>query len=162
MQSAITPASQEPFRLQQVGSRDIQSPLLSHRHNIASQDGEDGVIERIFQVIRPQNKFAVEFGAWDGKLFSNVWNLIKNHQWSGALIEGNEDKYRSLVAEYSGNADIKCLNCFVDFDGANSLDNLLTEVGSPINLDFLSIDVDGTDYFIWESLSRYQPRALVV
>lgn len=148
-------SAKEPHRLEQISFHEIHSPLLAYRNNVASQDGEDGVIERIFQIVEPENRFSVEFGAWDGKLYSNTWNLIENQDWGGAFIEGNPEKFKDLQATYAGRHEVTSLNCFVEFDGPNSLDNILDEVNAPIDLDFISIDVDGTDYFIWEGLARF-------
>ena len=43
------------------------------RRNVTSQAGEDGLIQRIFSMIGASNKWRVEFGAWDGRHFSNSW-----------------------------------------------------------------------------------------
>lgn len=153
---------EQPFQLQQVQFRSIESPLLSFRKDIASQDGEDGIIEKIFSLIQTNNKFCVEFGAWDGKYFSNTWNLMTHYEWDGVLIEGNSLKFRELVNNFSGNNNVTCLNRFVEFDGPNSLNAILNEMAAPKDLDFISIDVDGIDYFIWESLTEYRPRVLVI
>ena len=149
------------FRLEKVNFFEIESPLLNYRYNKVSQDGEDGIIERMLEIISPINNYCVEFGAWDGKYFSNCYNLIEK-KWHGCFIEGNSDKYQNLIATYSGNNDVICLNKFVEFEGQNSLDNILHEISAPVDLDFISIDVDGNDYYIWESLTKYQPRSLVI
>jgi hypothetical protein len=148
--------------LEQVGFFQVCSPLLSYQSNVASQTGEDGIIQRIFQIIKPRNNYCVEFGAWDGKYLSNCWNLIANHRWSGCFIEANADKFKDLMANHGDNKKVSCVNKFVDFEGANSLDNILTSVNAPQNFDFLSIDVDGTDYFIFESLNVYKPNVVVI
>jgi hypothetical protein len=44
------------------------------------------------------------------------------------------------------------LNRFVGFDPPNDLDAILAEADVPVDLDLLSIDVDGNDYHIWERL----------
>ncbi len=151
-----------PFRLQQVSFFEVQSPLLEFSNNIASQTGEDGIIQRIFEIIEPENSYCVEFGAWDGKHLSNCWNLIVNCGWSGCFIEANEDKYTDLIANHGENERVSCVNKFVDFSGENSLDSILSSVGAPENLDFISIDVDGTDYFVWESLEDHRPKLVVI
>nr|VFK13689.1 MAG: hypothetical protein BECKLPF1236A_GA0070988_100933 [Candidatus Kentron sp. LPFa]VFK29801.1 MAG: hypothetical protein BECKLPF1236C_GA0070990_100959 [Candidatus Kentron sp. LPFa] len=46
--------------------------LLDFSHNVTSQTGEDGVIEKIFEIIEPTNRWCIEFGAWDGKKFRNT------------------------------------------------------------------------------------------
>lgn len=152
----------QPFKLEQIQTQEIESPLLQFRKDVVSQDGEDGIIEALFSIIKPKNKYCVEFGAWDGKYFSNTWNLVTNQQWHGLFIEGNADKYKELTKTYAGNDNTTCLNRFVELSGQDSLDALLKEAGAPLDLDFLSIDVDGMDYFIWESLIHYRPRVLVI
>ena len=151
-----------PHRLEQISISKLKSPLLEFSRNIASQCGEDGILQKIFQVITPRSRFCVEFGAWDGKYLSNCWNLIANEGWSGALIEGNETKFRDLLESHGANPKVTCVNRFVDFAGDNSLDNILSSINCPQDLDLLSIDVDGTDYFIWESLIEYKPSVVVI
>lgn len=138
------------------------SPLLKFQSNVASQAGEDGIIERIMELLNPSKRFCVEFGAWDGRLYSNCFNLLKNKGWSGVMIEANKEKYRELVNTYAGQANVTAVNQFVDFEGANALDELLDKCGAPRDFSFLSIDVDGCDYYIWESLVRYSPEVVAI
>jgi hypothetical protein len=56
---------------------------------VFSQFGEDGVIEKIFEIIEPGPKFCVEFGAYDGIINSNMRNLIVNHGWNSFQFEGD-------------------------------------------------------------------------
>ena len=151
-----------PHRLEKASFFQVQSPLLEFSKNVVSQCGEDGIIEKIFATINPENKYCVEFGAWDGKYLSNCWNLIVNEGWSGSFIEGNEAKFKDLLATHGNNEKVSCIHRFVEFEGANSLDNILASVNAPQDLDLLSIDVDGTDYFIWESLNEFRPRVVVI
>ena len=37
-----------------------------------TQRGEDGIIEKIFEIVGATNRYCVEFGAWDGKLYSSA------------------------------------------------------------------------------------------
>ncbi|MBD3884389.1 hypothetical protein IFO70_21845 [Phormidium tenue FACHB-886] len=154
--------SSTPHRFEQVFLSQVQSPLLEFSKDIASQCGEDGIIQKIFETIRPNNKYCVEFGAWDGKYLSNCWNLISNNGWSGLFIEGNEAKFKDLLATYGDNENVACVNKFVDFEGQNSLDKILLSINAPQDFDLLSIDVDGTDYFIWESLNEFKPNVIVI
>jgi hypothetical protein len=141
---------------------EIDSPLLQYARDVTSQNGEDGIIERIVEVIVPENKYCVEFGAWDGKHFSNCYNLITNKAWKGAMIEANATKYRELVATYSANDNVICIRKLVQFEGIDSLDNILDQIRAPRDIGVLSIDIDGNDYYIWESLKKYTPELVVI
>lgn len=140
----------------------IDSPLSKFARNVASQHGEDGIIEQIVKVISPANKYCVEFGAWDGKHFSNCYNLIVNHGWSGTMIEANATKYKELVATYSTKPNVACINKLVRFDGSDTLDNILDRAHAPRDIGVLSIDIDGCDFHIWQSLQKYSPELLII
>jgi hypothetical protein len=154
--------SSVPYHFKKVSFFQVQSPLLEFSKDITSQCGEDGIIERIFEIIKPNHRYCVEFGAWDGKHFSNCWNLIANNEWAGLLIEGNETKFQNLLVTHGNNERVSCVNKFVEFEGENSLDNILFSVNAPQDFDLLSIDIDGTDYFIWESLDSFKPSVIVI
>ena len=47
--------------------------------------------------------------------------------------------------------------------GENSLPEILSKHNIRKDFDFLSIDVDGTDYYIWESLEKkYNPKVVCI
>lgn len=148
--------------LNRVEFSDISSPLLQYAKNVTSQCGEDGIIEHIFSVISPEHKLCVEFGAWDGKLYSNSYNLICNKGWRGLMIEADTEKYKQLVTTYAGNSLVRTINRLVDFEGNNTLDNILEEYGVPYSFGLLSIDIDGNDYHIWDSVAKYRPETVVI
>lgn len=138
--------------------------LLNYRKDISSQFGEDGIIEKIFEIIpgSEQNKWCVEFGAWDGKRYSNTYNLIVNQNWHGVLIEGEKKRWQELVENYKDVDRVIAFNCFISFEGKNTLDNVLKETKIPKEFDFLSIDIDGLDYHIWNGLKEYKPKVVVI
>jgi hypothetical protein len=140
----------------------VENPLVKYANNVTSQNGEDGIIEHIVSVISPANKYCVEFGAWDGRHYSNCYNLIKNHSWHGAMIEANPARYDELRWTYANDQDVKCVNKFVEFEGANTLDNVLEEIGAPSELGVLSIDIDGNDYYVWESIRNFTAELVVI
>lgn len=142
--------------------RKVNSPLLDYRGNVTSQFGEDGIIAHVCDVIEPAHRYCIEFGAWDGKLHSNCHSLIAHAGWDGLMIEADAEKYVELQATYAGNPRLKTLNRLVDFEGANRLDNILTEVEAPAEPGVLSIDIDGNDYHVFESLAEYRPELVIV
>ncbi len=149
----------------QIEKRDLTNPrstyLRAFRGNVTSQCGEDGILEKIFSLLGTTNKYCVEFGAWDGRLFSNVYNLLTNCGWTGTLIEGNSQKFPELEKTYAGRSDLKLVNRFVDL-GADRLDEILTAAQAPGAPDLISIDIDGMDWHVWRSLTCFRPRVVVV
>lgn len=149
----------------QLQKRDLTNPrstyLRAFRGNLTSQCGEDGILEKIFSLLGATNKYCVEFGAWDGKLFSNVYNLLTNCGWTGTLIEGNSQKFPELEKTYAGRSDLKLIHRFVGL-GADRLDEILTAAQAPPTPDLISIDIDGMDWHVWRSLARFRPRVVIV
>jgi len=136
--------------------------LLQHRKKVTSQLGEDGIFEKIFEIISGDARWCVEFGAGDGMRFSNTYNLINNKGWSAVQIEGSPKSYESLANRYADNDNVICLNQILGFEGENTLDKVLQTTPIPANFDLLSIDVDGNDYHIWESIQVYRPKVVII
>lgn len=135
--------------------------LFEYGRNITSEHGEDGILEHIFSIIGDGHKWCVELGALNGKHGSNVWSLIKNKRWAGVLIEADPTYFEVLQKEYAGSNAV-CVNRFVSFGGLDMLDRILAETKIPKRFDLLSLDIDGNDYHVWESLTRYASRVVVV
>lgn len=136
--------------------------LRQYARNVTSQCGEDGMIERIFEIMGTSNQWCVEFGAWDGKLFSNTWSLINTKGWNGVLIEGNKNKFEDLNRMYAASGAVTLIDKYVEVEGENSLNAMLEKIDIPIDFDLLSIDVDGLDWHIWKSLTNYKPRCVII
>lgn len=130
--------------------------LLDHARNDFSQNGEDGIVERIFEIAGTETRACCEFGAWDGVHLSNARALLLAG-WSGVLIEADVRKFTELERLYSDRDDVRCVNAVVGLTA--SLRELLA--GSP-RLDFLSIDVDGLDYQLLGELPDAAPRVICV
>lgn len=130
--------------------------------NVNSQTGEDGVIEKVLEVLPENNHWCVEFGAWDGIHLSNTYNLIANRDYSAVLIEGDRNRFRQLQKNFQSNERVKPINTFVGFEEDNSLDSLLRSTDIPVNFDLLSIDIDGNDYHVWAAVKHYKPKVVVL
>jgi hypothetical protein len=137
--------------------------LLNHRRNVTSQCGEDGILEKVFEVIGEHGKTCVEFGAWDGVRFSNTHHLIRDQAWAGWLIEANAAKFAELQQTYRGNPRAVLVNRFVRLDaGQGTLEEILAEHRCPDEIDLLSIDIDGNDYHVWESVREPIAKVVVI
>ncbi len=136
--------------------------LLDHAHNVYTQSGEDGILERILETLPDTDRWCVEFGAWDGKYLCNSRNLILNKDYNAVMIEGSESKAKELVETYKEYPRVIPMNAFVGYTADNNLDTLLESTDTPLNFDFLSIDVDGNDYHIWKAMDKYRPKVVCI
>ena len=136
--------------------------LLAYGRNVTSEHGEDGILEKIFSIIGEGQKWCVELGALNGTHGSNTWHLIKEKGWSGVLIEADRTYFEKLQQEYAGIPRAHCVNAFVSFEGEQSLDRIFARMPIPHTFDLFSLDIDGSDYHIWDSLKEYHPRVMLV
>jgi hypothetical protein len=138
---------------------------LSHyADNTYSQFGEDGIIAEILrrlETVTSLDHWCAEFGAWDGVFLSNTCKLIRESSYSAVLIEGDPKRVEQLVGNFPQRAVLKICK-FVSFEGPDTLDAIFRGTPIPSNFDFLSIDVDGVDYHIFESLRTYRPKVICV
>lgn len=130
--------------------------------NVTSQFGEDGIIEKVLEVINDSNKWCVEFGSWDGKKCSNTFNIIDEKAYSAVLIEADRRRFKDLKKTFEGNEKVITINALVGFRVDNCLDTILKTTEIPVDFDLLSIDVDGNDYHIWETVQLYKPKIVVI
>ncbi len=138
------------------------SYLSGYKKIVTSQFGEDGVIEKIFEIIKNGDRWCVEFGAGDGKTFSNTWNLIVNRGWSGVEVEASNKLYKKLLQTYNSKTQVICINKTINFAGAETPDNILLKTPIPKDFDLLSVDIDGNDYHIWNSIEVYRPKVIII
>jgi hypothetical protein len=136
--------------------------LLDYSSDTYSQTGEDGVLSKILSLLPETDGWCVEFGAYDGLYLSNVRKLILEERYRAILIEGDDRKFQSLRRNYASNNEVETVNAFVGFDADNGLDKILSSYSIPKNFDFLSIDIDGNDYHVWEAIKEYRPKVVCV
>ena len=136
--------------------------LLEYKRDIYSQSGEDGIIDKIIEMLPNIDNWCVELGAGDGIHLSNTRNLIKNKGYSAVLIEADKNNFLSLQRNYSTTENIYPIRQLVGTTNENNLDNILSNTTIPINFDLLSIDVDGNDYHIWNALDKYKPKVIII
>lgn len=137
-------------------SKLLEPRLQVYGRKIHSQNDEDGVLEHIFYVLGPSRGYFVEIGVGpprDGRdikegigLECNC-RLLSENGWSGLLLD---------AGDYP--ASLGVTRAFVT---AENINQLLDENGVPDEIDLLSIDIDGNDYWVWKALRR-KPRVVVV
>lgn len=128
-----------------------------------SQNGEDGILLYIFSLIGTTNKKCVEICAGDG-IECNTANLIINHGWQGLMFDGNPRN-----VETGKNFYAKCRDTFLwppklvhAWITTETVDALIRAHGFSGQIDLLSLDIDGNDYWIWEAIECIQPRVVML
>lgn len=112
---------------------------------VFSQNGEDGILEKILETIGTTNKYFVEIGAGNGSECNT--RLLREAGWGGAMFDRD-----------NSNHNIGLLRESVTAENVNAV---FGKRGVPVQFDVLSIDVDGNDYWIWKAL-RYDPRVVII
>lgn len=112
-----------------------------------SQFGEESFIGHIFNNIGTSNKYFVDLGAGDGVNLSNTKFFKDTYGWTGLMVD----------ADNKGNNEVK-----QHFINDSNIIEILEKYDVPEEFDFLSIDVDGNDYWILDRiLNDYKPRLII-
>jgi len=133
-------------------------PLSAFELRCFSQHGEDGVIAELLRRIGIETRFFVEFGVESGREGNCVF-LADVQGWSGLFIEADEHLYRALARKYERNPRVQSVNAEVT---AGNIESLFAAAGTPPAPDVMSIDIDGADYWVWEAITAYRPRLVVI
>ena len=138
--------------------KDKLSELSDAEFKIFSQWGDDGIISWIFHKLNCPSPFFIEFGVQNYRE-SNTRFMLLNKNWSGLVIDGNPDfidyiKNDPIYWRHSLNA----LNLFITKD---NIDDFLKKHCPKKDVELLSIDIDGNDYWIFESIKSLSPKIII-
>lgn len=141
-----------------IDDADLPYPekLVHRRFRLHSQNAEDGITIALFEAVGVTTRRFVELGSGDNGGNSGV--LAIELGWSGLFVDASADRLATLRARLpAGRA--KTVQSWLTAETAG---DLLAREGFSGELDFLSVDVDGNDYWLWEALSDVSPRVVVV
>jgi hypothetical protein len=148
---------------QVAGPYHCRSMINRHEAKIYSQNGEDGILLYLFSILGTKNRRFVEFGASDGRQCNSA-NLALNFGWSGLLLEADEQKaaaaryyYQQRLAEEA--AQVQVVHCKVT---QKNINQVLAGNGLSGEIDLLSIDIDGNDYWLWQAIEVISPSVVVI
>lgn len=134
--------------------------LIPHGKKCFSQHEEDGTIIEIFNRIGTTNKTFVEFGCGDG-MENNTYALLFQ-DWNGLWIDGspkNIKKIRTGLPSTIASGQLAVLEAFITKDNINEL--IATHIKDK-EIDLLSVDIDGNDFFVWDAIDCIEPRVLIM
>ena len=130
--------------------------LTARRFSLSSQNEEDGIIHAIFDTVGDGSRRFVEIGA--GTNGGNSGFLASECGWSGMMLEANEDRLSKLKMHFEP-LGITCLGNWVARENIN---DFIRDSGCEGEIDLLSIDIDGNDYWIWEAITACSPRLVII
>lgn len=127
-----------------------------------SQFEEDGILLYIFGLLGTTNRTCVEICAGNG-IECNTANLILHHGWWGHLFDGDRRNVREGERFYRSSKDTfiyppRFTHAWITAENVNEL---LRASGASGDIDLLSLDIDGMDYWIWNAIDSIRPRVVV-
>jgi hypothetical protein len=150
------------FKYRELASHGIRCSFDDIEFRNYSQNGEDGILWYVFSIIGTTSKTCVEMCAGNGQE-CNTSNLILNHGWTGLLFDGNETRVARGREFFSSHPDTfisppKFVHAWITAENA---DALISDNGFRGDIDLLSLDIDGVDYWIWDAINAVSPRVVI-
>jgi len=154
--------------LMQGYERDARSGRATHARiadagfRCYSQSDEDGIILYILASIGMTDRRVVELCCGNGHECMAT-NLVLNHGFEAMLFDGDADNIRSARIFFESRKETFSVaptlrQAWITRDNIN---DLLRSVGATGEVDLLSIDMDGNDYYIWKAIDVIKPRLCV-
>jgi hypothetical protein len=130
--------------------------LRASRFGDTSQNEEDGLLLEVFRRIGVTDRRFVEIGC--GVNGGNSGFLARECGWGGLMIDGRSgaiDKVSILYASEDVVAECHLMS-------RENINSILEKAGFTGEIDLLSIDVDGNDFWLWDALTICRPRVVII
>jgi hypothetical protein len=125
---------------------------------VFSQFGEDGIVQFLVQRVPIANHVFVELGVED-YTESNTRFLLVHDAWRGLIVDGGTAHRQFLEAsELAWRTTVDAVTAFVDRD---NVDDVIRGAGIEGDIGLLSVDIDGNDLWVLQSIESVSPRILV-
>ena len=134
--------------------------LLAHGFRGYSQHDEDGMIQEIFRRIGVSNQVFAEVGVGDGTENNTLYLMLSG--WRGLWIDGSETNAGIIGSQFKSFIQVGQLSFVREFVDRESINEIIKKANCTGEIDLLSIDIDGNDYWVWEVISEVQPRVVVI
>lgn len=140
------------------------SPTLQETgYRVFSQFEEDGKLLFIFAALGIASGTFVDIGAADG-INSNCANLALNFGWQGVFIEGDAARVQRGEKFYRTHPDTwayppQFVNAMITRENINEI---LRAAKVPQDVDLMSIDIDGNDYWVWDAIDCITPKVVII
>ncbi|MBF0323198.1 MAG: FkbM family methyltransferase, partial [Magnetococcales bacterium] len=125
-----------------------------------SQNDEDGIIAEIFRRIGTTNCTFLEFGIDNGLECNTL--LLTYKGWRGVWMDGNEQNIDFVRQKFKPLIDSGALRVQRQWITAETINDVITSLDLPREIDLLNIDIDGNDYHVFKSIDTLQPRVVII
>lgn len=138
---------------------DSISSIQEIEFKVFSQWGDDGIIQWLIHKIGITQKTFVEFGVENYKE-SNTRFLLINNNWRGLIMDGSLANINYVKSQdYYWKHDLEVKSHFITRENINDIISSSAFTGE---IGLLHIDLDGNDYWIWESITVVDPIVVIV
>lgn len=125
---------------------------------VFSQWGEDGIIEWLVSRMPEIPASFVEFGV-QSYCESNTRFLTCHRNWRGLIMDCSAEYMENLrKSPLYWRHDLTAVTAFVDRENINGL---IRNNGYAGDLGILSVDIDSTDYWVWEAITAVNPWIVI-
>jgi len=135
---------------------DYPQRLLWNRFQLYAQNEEDGIVFALVMLERPWVGSFVDIGC--GHNGGNSGMLARELLFGGLMLDADPDLTRECARLFA-RRDVHVREAFVL---AESIDEQIEAAGLSGDIDFLSIDIDGNDIWIWQAITVVSPRVVCV
>ncbi|HEV3185774.1 MAG TPA: hypothetical protein VGZ49_12885 [Xanthobacteraceae bacterium] len=155
------------MRVQRAWEEEIAKPrnadpkrLLRHGYKVYSQNDEDGIIAEIFHRTGTANRTFIEFGVETGVECNTAKLLVEG--WRGLWIEANPASVAAIRKNFAPFIEEQRLSVTGSRVSAEDINGLIAQSGLTGEIDFLSIDIDYNDYWVWKAIDAVNPRLVAI
>ncbi|HWY61788.1 MAG TPA: hypothetical protein VNW15_07800 [Rhizomicrobium sp.] len=149
----------------------LLEPLRSHAkrlepfgYKVYSQNDEDGILSEIFSRLKIAAGLFCEIGVENGLECNTLYLIHKG--WRGCWLERNESQRAPISTTFASlihsNRLVLGLGVISPGNVNRAITGALAAIGrGPQELDFLSVDIDGMDIYLWEALA-FSPKVICI
>jgi hypothetical protein len=125
---------------------------------VYSQWGEDGVIQYLINYLNIPHHTFVEFGVANYDE-ANTRFLLVNNNWRGCVIDGSGENIEYIKKQdIYWRHDLTAVHSFIT---AENINDIIKNAGFEGELGLLSVDIDGTDYYVLKAIEVVKPIILI-
>jgi hypothetical protein len=128
-------------------------------YKVFSQNGEDGIIDFLLSTLKISSPKFVEIGVED-YTECNTRYIFQRHNACGLIIDGTKNLLKKVQNNpYYFKKDLRVHNEYIS---SENIFDILTKQNFISDVDLFSIDIDGIDYWILDSLPVNYFKIVVV